>query len=76
MIFSLEKGKFSIIAECDVAWFEEEVEAKYEGDENFSIRIAPAFLKDILKRTSACLIGSNKIKFSGTGWEYMSLLKI
>lgn len=76
ILFSLEKGKFSIIAECDVAWFEEEVDAEYEGGENFSIRIAPAFLKDILKKTSACWIGTSKIKFNGTGWEYMSLLRV
>ena len=76
VLLSLEEGKFSIVAECDIAWFEEEVEAEYEGQESFSIRIAPAFLKDILKRTSLCFLETNKIKFIGEGWEYMSLLKI
>jgi uncharacterized protein YlzI (FlbEa/FlbD family) len=76
VLLSLEEGKFSIVAECDTAWFEEEVEAEYEGKGSFSIRIAPSFLKDILKRTSLCTLGTNKIKFIGEGWEYMSLLKV
>lgn len=76
VIFELEGGKFRVVSECDVAWFEEEVEAEYEGSGEFSIRIAPSFLKDILKRTTLCLIGTNKIKFVGEGWEYVSLLKV
>ena len=72
----MEGGKFRVVSECDVAWFEEEVEAEYEGSGEFSIRIAPSFLKDILKRTTLCLIGTNKIKFVGEGWEYISLLKV
>jgi len=77
---TIGENRFKIYAKADkdAGWFEEEVRMSYK-DEKLSFQIVPHLLKEILAKseTCDCIISSNKdrLKFSGEGWEYMTLLR-
>jgi hypothetical protein len=62
-------------ATSDTGRFVETLEMeKYEG-KKIAFVITPYLLKDILKETQACELTSNRIKFAGSGWVYVGILK-
>ncbi len=71
---SIEKHKLKISAKSEEGWFEETLNLKYE-DKAVNFQITPYLLKGILSETQECVLGSNKLKFQGEGWEYITLLR-
>lgn len=74
VIIALQNKRLKVSSESDSGWFEEEMNFKYDGD-SVTFAITPYLLKDILEETSACILGENRLKFEGEGWEYLSMLK-
>lgn len=58
----------------EYGWFKEKAPVKHKGDGG-SFWITPSLLQNILKRSSKCILGDEKIKFDGDGWEYVAVLK-
>ena len=71
----LEDKKLKISAEADSGWITEEVALRYSG-EPIHFNITPYLLKGILAETQECELTKSKIKFEGTGWVYISALRI
>lgn len=65
---------FTIHADADSGWFEEEVPIKYKGI-SITFSITPYLLRSILKETQACEVSDKKLKFEGDGWIYIALLR-
>lgn len=55
-------------------WFKEKAKVKHEG-QGGRFWISPVLLQNILKRSSTGILGEEKIKFDGEGWEYVAVLK-
>jgi DNA polymerase III sliding clamp (beta) subunit (PCNA family) len=71
---TIQNKKLIVKASCDQGWIEESLNMAYEG-EPIKLFITPYLLKDILSRTSECVIGKNKLKFQSEDWIYVSALK-
>lgn len=57
------------------AWFKESIPVKgYKGQE-FSFKITPYLLKDILKETNVCMVHEHLLKFESGDWTYLSTLR-
>lgn len=70
---SIADKKLKISSDADCGWFEEETNIKY-SDTPISFQIMPYLLKGILSEQSECTISSNKMKFEGEGWIYVTAL--
>lgn len=75
VIISVEDKRLKVSSKDGVGWFEEDVNANYKGS-SFAFALAPYLLKTILNKTQACIVSKNKLKFEGTGWQYVALLRI
>jgi DNA polymerase III sliding clamp (beta) subunit (PCNA family) len=71
---TLRKRRMVVRGQSTVGWFEEEVNLRYDGEEK-SFSINPELLKDVLSLLKKCILSDNAIKFIGTDWEYVSILK-
>lgn len=73
---TLEDNKLKMRANADggEGWFEETINLKYDG-KSIVFNITPYLLKGILSETQECSLGSNKLKFIGEGWIYLTMLK-
>jgi hypothetical protein len=75
IIITIEKKNLKMEAQSDSGWFQEDVDMpEFKGDP-IKFVVTPYLLKGILQETRGCEITSNKIKFEGTGWKYVSALK-
>ena len=74
MEVKLQDGKMLVSGKNDYGWFKEQAPVKYKG-EGVSFWITPSLLQNILKRSNTCVLGEEKIKFDGEGWEYVAVLK-
>lgn len=74
VIVSISEGRFKMRAEGDTGWFEEEINLKYSG-KPIVFAITPYLLKGILSETLTCEYTSNKLKFEGEGWIYVTALR-
>jgi len=63
-------GKILVKSESLTAWFKESI--KYSGEDEFTFRITPYLLKDILKQTNKCGVTKNMLKFVGASWIYIT----
>ena len=70
----LDNNKLMVKGSNDYGWFKEVAPVKYKG-QRVSFWIAPYLLKNILKRSNECRLGNEKIKFEGSGWEYVAVLR-
>lgn len=71
---NLQDKRLKVASESESGWFEEDINFKYDGNP-VTFAITPYLLKDILAETQACILGENRLKFEGEGWEYLSMLK-
>lgn len=71
---TLAKKKLKVFGQGDSGWFEESANVKYSGDP-IAFSISPTFLKDIVIKHRACILGDNRMKFVGEGWEHVMALK-
>jgi DNA polymerase III sliding clamp (beta) subunit (PCNA family) len=62
-------------AKSDSGWFREETDMPNFKGEPIKFVITPYLLKGILSETKVCELTHNRIKFEGTGWIYISILK-
>lgn len=74
MEIKLGKDKLIVHGKNEYGWFKEHAKVKYEGSEG-SFWITPSLLQNILKRSNTGILGKEKIKFEGPGWEYVAVLK-
>ena len=74
MEIKLGKGKLLVNGKNDYGWFKEQASVKYDG-KGGRFWISPVLLQNILKRSSKAILGDEKIKFKGTDWEYVAVLK-
>jgi DNA polymerase III sliding clamp (beta) subunit (PCNA family) len=70
---NLENKKLTVSARNSLGWFEEEVNARYEGNP-IQFQIPPILLKDILSETQQGELTKNKLVFRGEGWIYLTTL--
>ena len=71
---TLADKRIKIKSKSESGWFEEEINFSYE-DDPITFSISPHLLKDILKETSSCILGEDKLKFEGAGWIYVTILR-
>lgn len=74
IVVLIKENRLLMRAESDEGWFEEELNMKYKGDP-IQIAITPYLLKGILTETNKCEYTSNKLKFQGEGWFYITALR-
>ena len=70
----IENKKIQIRGESDTGWYEEETNIRYTGDP-VVFAITPYLFQEILKVTQTCILGTNHIKFTGDGWQYVAILR-
>lgn len=70
----LKKNLLIVQGKSEYGWFEEETDIEYEGEE-IVFKTHPEFLRDISKKMTKCLLGTDKIKFAGENWEHVLALK-
>ena len=71
---TLADNRLKIGSKSESGWFEEEINFVYT-DDPITFSISPYLLKDILKETSRCVLGEDRLKFEGSGWTYISILR-
>lgn len=62
--------KIHFSASNEHAWFEEFARIKYKG-ETIKFTTGIEFLDSLLRHSLSCLIGEDRIKFSGENWEHV-----
>jgi DNA polymerase III sliding clamp (beta) subunit (PCNA family) len=72
---TLRPRLLNIRAESETGWVEESAPIRYKG-ESFSFNIIPYLMKDILKDTQECTIGTNRIIFETEDWSYIASLLV
>ena len=73
VVIHLEKGRVIVRAKDKLGWFEETMRARYKGN-TIEFSVHPVFLADVLTTTRKCILGENRIKFSGEYWEHVVAL--
>ncbi len=71
---SIANKRLKVRSESDTGWFEDELHIKYEGDP-ITFVVTPYLLRGILDESSGCILSADRLKFEGTGWEYVGALK-
>lgn len=74
VVITVGGNRFKVRAKSDTGWIEEEVNFKF-GEDPFSFTVTPYLLRDILKETTACVVGERALKFEGAGWIYIAWLQ-
>jgi len=71
--FTLAKNRIIVHSDSETGWFEETLNVRYSGEEvNFGV--TPYLLKNVLKSTTSCILGDDRIKFNGEQWSFVALL--
>jgi len=73
VIITMKDNRFSIRAEAENGWFEEQTNMKYK-DTPYSFSVNPTFLGSIYSRLTKCIVGKNRMKFSGKKWDHVVVL--
>ncbi|MCK9520461.1 MAG: hypothetical protein M0R74_15770 [Dehalococcoidia bacterium] len=64
-------GRIVLKSKNDFGWFKEQVKvSEYEGDA-FTFHIGTDFLLKLFEKTYTCIIGGDRIKFSGDNWLHV-----
>lgn len=71
---TLEPKRLKIRGEADSGWFEESIRMEYLGEE-VTFHITPHLLKGILSQTAKGILGTDRLKFEGENWEYVTALR-
>lgn len=66
---TLDNKRLKIRAEGSEGWLEEDLNFKYSGPSR-SFQINPTFLKDMIEHSRDCVLGPNKLMFSGDNWTH------
>jgi len=67
---TIKEGRVEIFAKNEYGWFQEEMRTKYEGKPvKFSIGIG--FLIGLFDKLRNCVIGTDRIGFSGEKWQHI-----
>lgn len=72
---TVDEEGLTMEATSDTGRFIETLEMEKHDDKKISFVITPYLLKDILKETRACEVTNNRIKFAGSNWVYVGILK-
>lgn len=70
---SIDGKRFELSSQSTNGKFKESVRIEYVG-EPITFMITPYLLKDILNETLDCIISTDRLKFEGDGWGYISML--
>ena len=71
----LKDKRLTIKARNNIAWFEESVNIRYDG-EAIHFQINPSLLKGILAETHEGELNRGKLLFRGEGWQYLTTLMV
>ena len=71
---TLESKKLKMKGESESGWFEESVDMDYKGEE-VEFFITPYLLKGIINQSLEGRLVTNRLKFKGPNWVYVSALK-
>ncbi|MDZ4226537.1 MAG: hypothetical protein U1B79_00300 [Candidatus Pacearchaeota archaeon] len=71
---TLEKDLVLVESTSDSGWFKEEAHMRYKYDKR-QFFITPYLLKGILEESCVGVLGDNRIKFVGSNWTYVALLR-
>jgi len=75
IIMIIKNKNLKMKASSDSGWFEEDVDMPdFKGDP-IKFVITPYLLKGILKETRTCELARDRVKFEGTDWIYVSVLR-
>ena len=74
VLITLANNRIKVKSQSESGWFEEEINFAYK-DDPITFSISPYLLKDILKETSSCILGEDRLKFEGAGWAYITILR-
>lgn len=75
IIITVDNNRMKVKAKSDTGWIEKEANLKYDN-EKVTFSITPYLLRDILKETYDFMLSDNAIIFQGTGWKYISMLRM
>ena len=70
----LENKRLKVTSDSNLGWFEEIVNARFEG-EKIQFLINAGLLKGIIKETQTGIVNNSKIVFKGEGWSFMAILQ-
>lgn len=70
----LENKRLKVTSNSNLGWFEETVNARFEG-EKIQFLVNAGLLKDIIKETQTGTVSNSKIVFKGEGWSFMAVLQ-
>ena len=74
VLVTLKDGKMSLFSEGLTAWSEELLAATYNGKEELGFYIAPDTLRHIATNYKEAELNQKKLKVSGSGWKYVTVL--
>lgn len=74
MEIRVKDGALLVHGKNQYAWFKEQAKVKYNGEPT-SFWITPSLLANILDKSSTCILGTEKLRFEGEGWEYVAVLR-
>lgn len=66
----VNNGHMKLSAKNEFGWFEEKMRTKHQ-EANFKFSIGIEFLISLFERLKTCLIGSDRIWFSGENWNHV-----
>jgi hypothetical protein len=69
---SIANSRFKIKSQSESGRFEEDIRTSFAGTLSFEIK--PYLLKDILSETLDCIVSTNRLKFEGENWQYITSL--
>ena len=67
---AIKDKTFSVYAKSMEGWVRESVNINYKGTP-IEFTINPKLLQDILKHVRTCVVGTNRVKFTGDVWEHI-----
>jgi DNA polymerase III sliding clamp (beta) subunit (PCNA family) len=70
----LENKRLTVTSNSTLGWFEEIVNARFEG-EKIQFLVNAGLLKEIIKETQTGTVNNSKIVFNGEGWSFMAVLQ-
>jgi DNA polymerase III sliding clamp (beta) subunit (PCNA family) len=70
---TLKTNQIEVRATCDGGQFAETV--RWKGDASAAFSIHPDFLSEALEHGTSCVLGKDKIKFSGANFEHVIALR-
>jgi len=75
VIITIENNRIQIKSESEVGWYKEEANIKY-SEKPIQFTVTPLLLKDILSKSTICIISNSCVTFEGPNWVYVAMLRI